>query len=155
MMRADWDAARWEWIARRWGWPLLLTRLREGKGMDTLRRWPEEGRQDSLRRSLDLSYAVLDDKARGLLMELTKLVPGPMFTTTDLGTAGARWNMEQWEWEDALQQLVDAALVQMVGVGQRYRLHPAVAEYVTGGGLHARLPGPSEWFCGLAIEGVK
>ncbi len=116
-------------VAKRRGWPFLLTRLREGKGMDTLRRWPEEGRQDSLRRSLDLSYAVLDDKARGLLMELTKLVPGPMFTTTDLGTADARWNMEQWEWEDALQQLVDAAMVESVESGLRYHLHPMVSAY--------------------------
>jgi len=133
MMRADWDAARWEWIAKRRGWPLLLTRLREGRGMDTLRRWPEEGRQDSLRRSLDLSCAVLDDKACRLLLELAMLAPKQEFTLSDVEAIGMKSSMERWEWEDALQRLVDASLVQMVEVGQRYRLHPAVAEYITGG----------------------
>jgi len=82
-----------------------------------------------LRRSLDLSYAVLDDKARRLLLELAMLAPKQGFTLSDVEAIGMKLSMERWAWEDALQQLGDATMARVADDGEWSHLHPLVAEY--------------------------
>ena len=74
---------------------------------------------------------MLDEKARRLLVELARLASDRMFTLSDIEVVGAKLGMERWEQANALQQLVDAALVQVVDIGWQYSLHPVTAEYAT------------------------